>query len=60
MAKKCFYCKTEIPDESVIDFCETCGKSVWGEKMFNAIVQNMEEARENGDLYHQDTFNFKT
>ncbi len=50
MHKKCIYCATEIPEESVIDFCIRCGKSVWGEKMFNAIVQNMEEAREKGDL----------
>ncbi len=50
MAKKCIYCKEEIPDESVVDFCHRCGKRVWGEKMFNAIIQNMEEARKKGDL----------
>ena len=50
--KKCIYCSREIPDECVIDFCEICGKNVWGEKMFNTIVKNMEEARENGDLCH--------
>ena len=48
--KKCIYCGREIPSESVIDFCEKCGKGVWGEKMFRAILQNMEEAREKGDL----------
>lgn len=52
MAKKCIYCGVEVPDESVIDFCEKCGKGVWGEKMFNTIVQNMEDARERGDLCH--------
>jgi len=52
MVKKCIYCGAEIPDSSVIDFCEKCGKNVWGERMFNAIVQNMEEAREKGDLCH--------
>lgn len=52
MPKKCIYCGAEISSESVIDFCERCGKSVWGEKMFNAIIQNMEQARENKDLCH--------
>lgn len=52
MVKKCIYCNREIPDESVIDFCETCGKNVWGEKMFQAIIENMEDARERGDLCH--------
>jgi len=52
MTKKCIYCGSEISKDSVIDFCERCGKGVWGEKMFNAIVQNMENARERGDLCH--------
>ena len=50
MSKKCIYCSKEISQESVIDFCSNCGKGVWGEKMFNAIVKNMEEARSKGDL----------
>ena len=50
MVKKCIYCGTDVLDESVIDFCEKCGKDVWGEKMFNTIIQNMERARERGDL----------
>ena len=52
MAKKCIYCGSEIPDSSVIDFCNRCGIGVWGEKMFKAIVKNMEDAREKGDLCH--------
>jgi hypothetical protein len=52
MTKKCLYCKTELPETSVIDFCESCGVGVWGQKMFNTIVSNMEEARESGDLCH--------
>jgi len=55
MTKKCIYCKAEIPDESVVDFCHKCGKRVWGEKMFNAIIQNMEEARRKGDLVSTNT-----
>jgi len=50
--KKCIYCGTEVVDESVIDFCRKCGVGVFGVKMFDAIVQNMEEARERGDLCH--------
>ncbi len=50
MYKKCIYCGKEISEESVVDFCAVCGKGVWGEKMFNAIIQNMEEARKKGDL----------
>jgi len=54
--KKCIYCGAEISEECVIDFCEKCGVSVWGQKMFNAIVQNMEEARERGDLRNSSSF----
>jgi len=48
--KKCIYCGCGIKEESVIDFCEKCGKGVWGEKMFNTIVKNMEDARESGNI----------
>ena len=51
MAKRCIYCKTDINDESVIDFCNRCGVGVWGEKMFQAIVDSMEKARDTGDLH---------
>jgi len=49
--KKCIYCGAEVHEESVIDFCEKCGKNVFGDKMFKAIVENMENARKNGDLH---------
>ncbi len=54
--KKCIYCKCEIPEESVIDFCKKCGCESFGEKMFYAIVENMEEARDKGDLHQGSVF----
>jgi len=50
MAKRCIYCKGGIEDSSVIDFCKRCGVGVWGEKMFKAIVDSMEKARDTGNL----------
>ena len=44
MVKKCMYCSSGIEDESVIDFCRKCGIGVWGQKMFETIKKNMEEA----------------
>ena len=51
MAKRCIYCKVDLSEDSVVDVCRRCGISVWGEKMFNAIIKNMEGARKAGDLY---------
>ena len=48
--KKCIYCGSEVSQDSVIDFCDLCGKKVWGDKMFRTIVNNMEGARANGTL----------
>lgn len=50
MTKKCIYCGAEIPEESVIDFCDRCGVGVWGQKMFGTIKKQMEDARTNDDL----------
>ena len=65
MVKKCMYCGIGVDDSCVIDFCERCGVGVFGRKMFDTIVQNMEKARANGDLTHhrsdssQDATNLK-
>jgi uncharacterized UBP type Zn finger protein len=48
--KKCIYCKKQLAEESVIDFCEVCGRGVWGEKMLKAIKDGMEKAKDKGDL----------
>lgn len=48
--KKCIYCDAEIHESSVIDFCEKCGVNAFGRKMFDTILQRMNDARENGDL----------
>ncbi len=55
MVRKCIYCGKEVHEDSVIDFCERCGVGVWGQKMFNTIVKNMEEAREKDDLVSTNT-----
>ena len=50
MAKSCIYCNTSIEEDSVVDVCRNCGLKVWGEKMFQTIIDNMESARETGNL----------
>lgn len=54
MVKKCVYCKAEIHDGRALDICNPCGMNVWGEKMFNAILKNTEDAKEKGDLSYSD------
>ena len=51
MVKKCIYCSKEIAEENVVDVCTACGHGVWGEKMFSAIKENMENARDSGNLH---------
>lgn len=53
MVKKCLFCGTEISDNCVIDFCDKCGVNHFGLKLFETIKNNMEDARERGDLCHQ-------
>jgi uncharacterized UBP type Zn finger protein len=50
MVKRCIYCGKEVNNDSVIDFCEVCGVSAFGEKTFKAIIQNMRDAEIRGDL----------
>jgi hypothetical protein len=50
MSKHCVYCKCELDPNSVVDVCQRCGHAVWGEKMFRAIIENMEGARKTGSL----------
>ena len=52
MVKKCIYCGVELSEDFIVDFCRRCGTGVWGEKMFNTILKNMEDARDRGDLCH--------
>ncbi len=49
--RKCIYCKEGIVDDRAVDVCDGCGVGVWGQKMFQAIKDNMGDAKEKGDLY---------
>ena len=48
---KCGFCKTELPTGQAFEVCDRCGVGIWGEKMFLAIKQNMENAKDEGNLY---------
>ena len=50
MIKKCVYCRQDIQDRRAIDVCDKCGVGVWGQRMFNAILQGMNAADKKGDL----------
>jgi len=59
MVKRCVYCKAELDEKSLIDVCKRCGIAVWGEKMFNAILKNMESAKDEG-IYDQGSLSTKS
>jgi hypothetical protein len=48
--KKCVYCKGEVPAERAMDVCNSCGRKVWGEKMFQAILDSTNSEMEKGNL----------
>jgi hypothetical protein len=50
MGDKCVYCGSELTDDRAASICNRCGVKVWGEKMFNTILQNMGEAKAKDDL----------
>lgn len=51
MVSKCGFCKDSLSDERAIEVCDRCGHGIWGEKMFKAIKDNMNNAKEKGDLF---------
>ena len=51
MVKKCGFCRTGIPENQAFEVCERCGKGIWGDKMFRAIRDNMQNSQMKGDLF---------
>ncbi|MEK6898909.1 MAG: hypothetical protein AABW79_02310 [Nanoarchaeota archaeon] len=51
MGKRCGFCKADTGDERAFEVCDKCGFGIWGPKMFKAIRENMEGAKEKGDLF---------
>ena len=50
MVKRCIYCSKEISEDSVVDVCKSCMYQVWGEKMSQAIIENMTKEKDAGNL----------
>jgi len=47
---KCVYCKGDVSDERTMQICDRCGSSVWGHKMFQAILQGTNSEKEKGNM----------
>lgn len=50
MTTKCVYCGEGISDGRSMEICDSCGFKVWGQKMFETIKRNTDDARDNEDL----------
>jgi len=50
MVKRCIYCNVELEENAVVDICQTCMYKVWGPKMSQAIISNMEREKPKGNL----------
>lgn len=50
MEKKCVYCKNAVSDERAMDVCDHCGRKVWGDKMFKAILNNTNTEKAKGNM----------
>jgi len=48
--KRCFYCNSEIESGSVVDICKSCMYQIWGKKMSETIISNMEIEKQKGNL----------
>jgi uncharacterized UBP type Zn finger protein len=51
VAKKCcVYCKGNVPEDRAMDVCDRCGRGVWGDKMFQHILQGTNDQMAKGNL----------
>lgn len=48
--KRCMYCSVSLTDGRIVDVCNNCGVSVWGEKMFENILRETGKEFEKGNL----------
>jgi hypothetical protein len=51
MVKKCGFCKAGIPEDQAFEVCARCGHGIWGDKMYEAIKNNMQDSQKKGDLF---------